>query len=357
MLEIDYGLAGSGKSRYINQLFAQKLHTDEKLMILVPDQHSFITERSVLEDFGMRDGAKIKVIWFNNLARVITEKYGGVKAEMLNGSGKAILMSKAIEQVSEQLEYYRKQASRPDFIGSMLNFTTEMKFSKTDLDALVAAGEQAGSAVLKKKIGEISLITARYDALVNETYLNPDDVLTQVNAILEEHPFFEGYTVAIDGFGFFDRQKLDIIAKIIKQSKDTYITLCTDTLEAGENEADKFESVKKTAYKLIEAARDVDVDVRVKAFDDLSALKAPFACLSRGIYTPAAPSEAGGSEAVHIYAAANIQRECLLAAQNIKKLIMHRGYRYKDIAVIVRDEEQYTPYLKRAFEELERGKE
>ena len=48
MLEIDYGLAGSGKSRYINQLFAQKLHTDEKLMILVPDQHSFITERSVL---------------------------------------------------------------------------------------------------------------------------------------------------------------------------------------------------------------------------------------------------------------------------------------------------------------------
>ena len=353
MLEIDYGLAGSGKSRYINQLFAQKLDTDEKLMILVPDQHSFITERSVLEDFGMRDGAKIKVIWFNNLARVITEKYGGVKAELLNGSGKAVLMSKAIEQVSEQLEYYRKQASRPDFIGSMLNFTTEMKFSKTDLDALVAAGEQAGSAVLKKKIGEISLITARYDALVSETYLNPDDVLTQVNAILEEHPFFEGYTVAIDGFGFFDRQKLDIIAKIIKQSKDTYITLCTDTLEAGENEADKFESVKKTAHKLIEAARAVDVDVRVKAFDDLSALKAPFACLSRGIYTPAAPSEAGGSEAVQIYAAANIQRECLLAAQNIKKLIMHRGYRYKDIAVIVRDEEQYTPYLKRAFEELE----
>ena len=140
MLEIDYGLAGSGKSRYINQLFAAKLHTDEKLMILVPDQHSFITERSVLEDFGMHDGAKIKVIWFNNLARVITEKYGGVKAEMLNGSGKAVLMSKAIEQVSDRLTFYQKQSSRPDFIASMLNFTTEMKFSKTNLDDLIAAG-------------------------------------------------------------------------------------------------------------------------------------------------------------------------------------------------------------------------
>ena len=353
MLEIDYGLAGSGKSRYINQIFAEKLHTDEKLMILVPDQHSFITERSVLEDFGMRDGAKIKVIWFNNLARVITEEYGGVKAEMLDGAGKAVLMSKAIEQVSEQLEYYRKQAARPDFIGSMLNFTTEMKFSKTDLQALVTAGEQSGSGVLKKKIEEISLITARYDALVNESYLNPDDVLTQVGAILGEHPFFEGYTVAIDGFGFFDKQKLDIITKIIQQSKNTYITLCTDSLEAGENEADKFDSVKKTARKLIDAARDVNVDVKVKCFDDLSAMREPFRYLSRGIYTPAAEPFTGESECVQIFASANIQRECDFCARQIKKCIMQKGYRYKDIAVIVRDEEKYVPYLKRSFEALE----
>ena len=353
MLEIDYGLAGSGKSKYIKEVFFEKLHSDEKLMILVPDQHSFITERSVLEDFGVREGSKIKVIWFNNLAREITEEYGGTTNELLDGAGKAILMSKAIEELRGELVFYQKQATRSDFIGSMLNFTTEMKFSKTDIAQLRLAGEQSGSGVLQQKIEEISAITKRYDELVSESYLNPDDVLTQVNAILETNAFFEGYTVAIDGFGFFDQQKLDIITKIIRQSKHTYITLCTDTLEADEDGVDKFESVKKTAFKLIDAARQVGVDVKTKAFTDLSSLKEEFRCLSEGIYTPAPKRLQAEVEGVEIFECVNTQRECDFAAMKIKKLIMQQDYRYKDIALIVRDEQTYMPYLKRSFEALD----
>ncbi|MBQ6381260.1 MAG: PD-(D/E)XK nuclease family protein [Clostridia bacterium] len=348
-LEIDYGLAGSGKSKYIKELFAAKLEADEKLMILVPDQHSFITERSVLEDFGARRGSKIKVIWFNNLARVITETYGGVKPEVLDNAGKAVLMSKAIEQCSAQLSYYKKQAARPDFIAGMLNFSTELKYSKTDLKALASAADASGSAVLKQKIEEISMISRSFDALVEETYLNPDDILTDVNAILEHESFFEGYTVAIDGFGFFDKQKLDIIAQIIRQSKETYITLCTDSLQLGQMEGDKFEAVKRTAHKLILAAQQIGAQVQTRCFEDLSAMRAPFRYLSRGIYTPsAAPFEKECGE-VQIAQCANVQRECDYAALQIKKLIMHCDYRYRDIAVIVRDEESYLPYLKRSF--------
>jgi len=353
MLEIDYGLAGSGKSRYIKELFAHKLESDEKLMILVPDQHSFITERSVLEDFGAQKGSRIKVIWFNNLARLITETYGGVKPQLLDNAGKAVLMSKAIEQSSDRLEYYKKQANRPDFIAGMLNFSTEMKFSKTKFEDLEAAATQSGSAVLQKKIAEITQITRCFDELVAQSYLNPDDILTDVNAILEHEAFFEGYTVAIDGFGFFDRQKLDIIAKIIKQSKDTYITLCTDNLQLGQSEGDKFESVKKTAHKLIDTARQIGVDVKTKCFDDLSPMSEAFQYLSRGIYTPGAESLDKPCENVAIYECVNLQRECDNAALHIKKLIMQRDYRYRDIAVIVRDEEKYIPYLKRSFAALE----
>ena len=352
MLEIDYGLAGSGKSQYIKEIFAGKLKADEKLMILVPDQHSFITERSVLEDFGARAGAKIKVIWFNNLAREICEKYGGVRPQVLDNAGKAVLMSKAIEQVSAQLEYYKKQALRPDFVAGMLNLSTELKFSKTDLDTLVRAGENSGLGVLNQKIAEISLIARQYDSLVAQSYLNPDDILSDVNAILEHESFFAGYTVAIDGFGFFDKQKLDIIGKIMRQSKQTYITLCTDTLERDAAGADKFDAVKQTAHKLIQTARELGVEVKTKCFSDLSAMAEPFRYLSKGLYTPAAEALESACENVVIYECTNMQRECDFAAAQMKKLIMERGYRYKDIAVIVRDEEAYTPYLKRSLAAL-----
>lgn len=351
MFELDYGLAGSGKSKYIEDVFKQKLKTDDKLMILVPDQHSFITERSVLEHFGVKDGAKIKVIWFNNLARLITEEYGSVKPKLLDNSGKAVLMSKAVREVADELDYYKKQSSKPDFIASLVNLSAEIKYSKTPLADLISAGEKSGSNQLSQKLKEIALISAKYDELVEKTYLNPDDTLIKINEILEHKRFFEGYTVAIDGFGFFDRQKLDIIGKIIKQSKNTYLTLCTDTLEFGA-EGDKFSAVKKTAQNLIKIAEEFGVETVLKKFDIPDSLKPEFKTLSEGIYSPSGKVYKGSADAVRVFECDNISAECDLAAINIKKLIMQKSFRYKDIAVIVRDEDKYIPYLKSSFSKL-----
>lgn len=352
MFELDYGLAGSGKSRYIKEILKQKLNSDDKLMILVPDQHSFITERSVLEDFGVKSGSKIKVIWFNNLARLIIEEYGSVKPKLLDNSGKAVLMSKAIKEVSQQLDYYKNQASKPDFIASLVNLSAEIKYSKTELEDLIKAGENSGSNQLSQKLKEIALITKKYDQLVQAAFLNPDDTLIKINEILEKNKFFEGYTVAIDGFGFFDRQKLDIIGKIIKQSKNTYLTLCTDSLELGANEGEKFVAVKKTAKNLIKIAEESGVEVKLKKFDELSSLKPEFKALSEGIYSNSHARFEGECEGVKIYECDNISEECDLAALGIKKLVMQKGYRYKDIAIIIRDEDKYIPYLKRSFSKM-----
>lgn len=352
MFELDYGLAGSGKSRYIKEVFKQKLNSEDKLMILVPDQHSFITERSVLEDFGVKEGSKVKVIWFNNLARLIIEEYGSVKPKLLDNSGKAVLMSKAIKEVNAELDYYKKQASKPDFIASLVNLSAEIKYSKTPLEALIKAGENSGSNQLSQKLKEIALITQKYDELVETAFLNPDDTLIKINEILENNKFFEGYTVAIDGFGFFDKQKLDIIGKIIKQSKDTYLTLCTDELPLSSNEGEKFAAVKKTAKSLIKIAEESGVEVKLKKFDNLSSLKPEFRVLSEGIYSNASDIYGGECEALRVYECDNISAECDLAALNIKKLVMQKAYRYKDIAVIVRDEDKYIPYLKRSFSKM-----
>ena len=262
-------------------------------------------------------------------------------------------MSKAVTELKDKLDFYKKQASKPDFISSLLNLSAEIKFSKTESGALLEAAKKTDSAVLQKKLEEITSIEDRYDELVNESYLNPDYALSLVNGILKENRFFDGYTVAIDGFGFFDRQKIDIITSIIEQSDNTYITLCTDNLELTDYEGDKFSAVKKTAAKLIKAAEELGVDVKAKPFEDLSTLKPEFEALSRGIYNPSSKPFEGESERSEIIECANIYEECDRAALQIKKLIMNKGYRYKDIAVIVRDEDKYIPALKKSFSSLD----
>lgn len=349
MLELIYGIAGSGKSQYIENTFKKLLSGGDKLMIVVPDQHSFITERSILEKYGAHWASKIKVMWFNNLAREISEKYGGVKSKTLANSGKAVLMSKALSLVGDDISFYKKQAKKPEFTNEILKITEEMKFSGVTTEDLLCACEKLRSNVLIHKLSEISLITDKYNELVGENYLDPDDRLIKVNETLEKNNFFGDYIVAIDSFGFFDTQKLDIIEKIILQAKDTYITLCTDSLEYSAADSDKFSDIKKTAFKLMDIAEKAGVEVKKRECQILPEVKNEFAYISRYLYENRYEQYKESTENVEIIECSDIRSECDAVALRIKKLLMTGLYRYKDMAVILRDENKYLPYLQRSF--------
>ncbi len=349
MLKFVIGEAGSGKSEYIEKVFFEQARQgDNRLMIIVPDQYSYITERSVLEKLGAKYARNIKIARFDKLADDIIGKFGGVSGNILTPSGKVILMAKAMRLVSDDLTYYKKQSDKVNFINEMIRLGEELRLSQIEATALFECAEKVDSSVLKAKLCDISLIYGKYSELVRENYLNPEDRLSAACTVLESNECFSGYTVAVDSFGFFDNQKLDFILHIFAQCRDSYITLCTDSLSKKDS-YDKFANIRKTARKIAKLADEKGIkrgDVIVCGISEN--ISDEFKYINKGIFEANPQVFGGKTDNVVITASENMNNECETAAVKIKKLVMFGDYRYRDIAVIIRDD-AYIPALKRAF--------
>ena len=74
-----FGRAGSGKSHYCLNQIKKKLDNDKnnKLILLVPDQYTFQTEKKLLEYIGERALLRAEVLSFKRMATRVFDKCGG----------------------------------------------------------------------------------------------------------------------------------------------------------------------------------------------------------------------------------------------------------------------------------------
>ncbi len=353
MLHLILGRAGSGKTHLIRKSLCDLAQQDrQKLMLLVPEQYSFESERAMLRLLGAKDEQKVQVISFTRLADLVFRKYGGLAGRRLDDGGRNILMSLALEQVSAELPLYRKHAQTPELINMMLSASTEMKMCAVTPKALSTAAAAMPDGTLKQKTTELSLIFSAYDALVAQSYLDPLDDLTRLKHLLREQNFFGGYTVMLDSFKGFTVQELDVLEEIIQQADDVYVSLCTDTLDDPENGMGLFSQVRRTAKQVLRLARENGVKVAAPItlesgarFQNvaLAALEASAFRVSHLPYTDK-------TEDVILYDAQHTYDESEFVASSIRRLVMEKGYRYRDFAIIARSLENYRGVLDVALE-------
>ena len=103
----------------------------------------------------------------------------------------------------------------------------------------------------RQKARELSLILEAYDALVAQSYVDPLDDLTRLKALLEQHALFKGCVVALDSFQSFTVQEYQIIAAMLEQADEVYVSLCTDQLDDPERGMGLFSLVRHTGNTLI----------------------------------------------------------------------------------------------------------
>jgi len=81
-LRLIYGRGGSGKSYYCLQDIKEKIkdggNTGNKLVLMVPEQYSFQSERNLLKVVGVTGITKAEVLSFKRLAHRVFNEVGGL---------------------------------------------------------------------------------------------------------------------------------------------------------------------------------------------------------------------------------------------------------------------------------------
>ncbi len=355
MLRFIFGRAGSGKTYEVrNKLKGLARSGKEKLMLLVPEQSSFENERAMLRLLGAKDARKVSVMSFSRLVDAVQRECGGFAGRRLDDGGRSMFMSLALEQVKDELRVYRKNAEGTELVDLLLGVLTEFKMCGVGPSDLEKAALRLPEGNLRRKTEEISKIFAAYDALVARSFVDPLDDLTRLKHILQEHPFFDGYTVAIDSFQSFTVQEYDIVELILRQADDVWVTLCADGLGAG-GDAGLFAIARRTAKTLLRlASRNgvpaaPPVELRPGARFGNPAL----AALEAGVYRPVHPAFRGEKDGVTLYEAKSRYDEAEFVAASIRSLVMGGEYRYRDFAVITRSTSLYDGILDAALESRE----
>ncbi len=357
MLHLILSVAGGGKTTYIMNLI-EKLSASghKKLTLIVPEQFSFTSEKIILGKLGAKAMADIDVESFTSLGEKLIGRPALHERKRLSDSAKAVLMKTALEAVQEKLLLYGKHIKRPSVISEFVALSTEFKRNTLSTEAVRLALSQRENSLLKMKLDDITTVLDTYDSLVENSYFNPDDLLTELCEILPESDYFSGRTVFIDSFRGFTSQEYNALAHMLRKSEDVYITLCTDNLENEDDETGLFAHTKRSAKKLINLAKKEGVAVASPVYlsknsgVNISRFRSSeLSALESELFSPVPEIYEDKCENITLCKASDIYSECEFIAVTAKKLIREKGMRYRDIAVIARDSTSYEAPLKSAL--------
>lgn len=345
-LEFILGRAGTGKTTRLREWLAAE--PSQTAILLVPEQYTFECERALLEQYGVETANRVKVYSFTRLAEAAFLRYGGSAGKRLTDGGRRILMTLAIESCADHLTLFEKSAANGKMTDVMLTAVGELKLCGVAPDTLHETAARVTDTGLQQKLRELALIYGAFEALVQQTYLDPLDDLTRLDAVLSAHTdFFRGAVVAVDAFDGFTVQEYRILTHALRHADCVRVALCCDDLDTAKR--DLFSTVRRTAARLTRIAHENGVPVAAPVY-----CRTPFRFRNDALRAVENVLAGGGETAqagedVCVFNGASPYEEVEFTAAQIRNLILSGAYRYRDISVICRNGELYTRLLSAAL--------
>lgn len=354
-----FGRAGSGKSYYCLNQIKKKLNNDKnnKLILLVPDQYTFQTEKKLLENIGEKALLRAEVLSFKRMATRVFDKCGGRAINVIENSGKNMLIYKLLKDKGEELQYFNRISKQQGFVGIVSKSITEFKKYNISEEILREKELQIDNKDLREKVNDLLSIYATFNENLHKGYIDSEDILSILAQKLKMCELYSDAEIWVDEFTTFTPQQLEVLKILAKQCKNINITLCSDG-EVGftEGETDIFDVIKNTENRLLKMMQENNISYkepvnlnkkniyRFKDSKELGHIEKYFFNFPFKIYKDKCKD-------IRLYKANNNYSEIEWVAQDILRLVRDKGYRYKDIAVVCREINSYDKITSVIFNE------
>lgn len=351
MLQLVYGRAGTGKTEYLMQSLCQKAAEGKPVMLLVPEQASFEAEKTVFRRLGGRGMMNVEVLSFTRLAEYIFRNLGGFSGERMDDPTRLMLLTAALDEVSGELELYSKSAHNPSFVQMLAQAITLFKFAGLSPEEVQQASANLVQQNLQlgKKLRELALVYGAFQALSQRCFADPLDDLQRACRLAADHAFFAGWNIYIDDFMSFTGAQLEMLKTAVEDCESMTAAFCGLPEYSGDQNS-LFYSSLRSAKMLTKAAQAAFVSVAEPVV-----LRQPVRFQTQG--TAAAeqllcglPAAGLSSEGLKVVGCHQPYDEVEFTACKISTLVREHNLRYREIAVICRNMDQYRSAVETVFE-------
>ena len=352
-LRLIYGKNGTGKSSYCFSEIAKMVESKEKIYFITPEQFSFTAQKNLMDFLKEKAVINAEVISFSRMAHRALDEIGGSAKTNLSKCGKAMLLYSILDNNKNNFNFLGKSDENIE-IG--IQTITELKKHGITLEKLNTEIEKIDDRYLKTKLEDIELIYKNFEEQIQEKYIEETDLLTIFAKNIKELEFLKDSIIYIDEFSGFTSQEYDIIANLIKYTKQVNITICIDELNFNTNpDTDIYYSNKQTLKKLVNIIDNnkLKMEEPVKLDEQVRLKNKELKHLSENIYNIKSTKYEKNVEKLHIFLAKNQYSEIENVAKTVVKLVRDENYRYKDIAIIAKNIDTYSSLIRSIFKDYE----
>lgn len=357
-LKLVIGRSKSGKSDYlyndaINKL---KLNSGANFLYIVPEQMTYSTEFDMINKIGENGLLDMQIISFKKLEYMISDELGGLKLQTINDYGKIMLLKKICEESLDELTVYKKSLYRDGFLREFNSFMKELKKNEIDVSKLEGINlDSINSELLKRKLTDIIKIYKKMELATEDKFFDDEDKTKFFIGKIDESKIIKNSYIYIDNFESLSIQRLNVIRKLIENSKGVAISInldngCLENLEA----IDDYEVFKITHDTYVQF-RNLAVEIGVKpqiirldkSFIDNKEIKA----IDENMFTAPALKYKYSEDlkSVQAFSSMNTYTEVENVCREILSLVRDKGYRYRDIAVVSSAMDTYSKNIQKLF--------
>ena len=343
------GGVSSGKTyeciRKINEIKAQA--SQARVVMIVPEQYSYAAERLMTENFGGTGLNNIEVLTFSRMSK---RSIARAVKNYLTPSGKAILLTRAIENACKDGSIYSGCATKPGFVNTASTMLCEMKRYMLTPQLLRSSAQRLEEGMLKKKLLAIADIYEEYELLNGGRFLDSEEDLLRLSEAVLSQTEYDGAYIFIDEFSDFLPQHYKVIEALMKKCSEMFITLPIDEKSSGELSVIPLDTKRRITFlakKNKIACDEIRLSKSGMGFksDEVRFFYENYASFFKKDFVPY-PKK---TEDITLFAARDLYSEVEYIAKRITALITDEDIRYSDITVVCGGTDNYSSIINAVF--------
>ncbi|RPF52050.1 helicase-exonuclease AddAB subunit AddB [Aquisalibacillus elongatus] len=365
-LQFILGRSGSEFGHYVLNEITEEIKQDpqgDPIFYLVPDQMAFQQEYDLVRKHGVNGSIRAQVFSFSRLAWYIFNEVGGATKPFISSTGIQMMLRKLAEEQRDSLQAFQEAIDKQGFIEHLESMITEIKRYRITPESLHSVVMEMAKfqhthpneVALKNKLSDLSLIYNELDQHLRGHYIDREDQLELMVEKIKDTGILSQSTIYIDGFHRFTPQEYYVIEALMKYAKNVHITMMINPGVSDGSELDLFYQTKTTLDTITEIAEDNAIEIeepyylspqqRFKGNRGLEHLE-------RYFETQPTP-EYDGDVSMKLVESVHPRAEVEGVAQEITRLVRDEDYRYRDMALLIRQPEVYHDLIETIFEDYQ----
>lgn len=363
-LQFIFGNSGAGKSFYLYEHLIQEslAHPEEKFLVLVPEQFTMQTQKSLVSMHPNGGILNIDVLSFQRLAYRVFEETGTSVGKVLEETGKNLVLRKVAQEHREELRLLSGNLKKMGYINEIKSLISELtQYAITEEELARFTEESKKKPQLYYKLCDVQILYRAFHDYLADQYITAEELLEVLCRVIDHSRIVQNSFIVLDGFTGFTPIQNQLMQKLIQCARKVAVTVTIDSREDPyrmDGEHQLFYLSKRTVTTLMRLAREAKVPVeepKVVLPSAATRLKEGSALfwLEQNLFRLPQMPFVGEQDEISFHMMRNPEAEVSWTASQIRCLIRERGYHYRDFAIITGNMDTYGHCLERILKDYE----